>query len=296
MHLKRLLGFGLPLVPSVVTLQLSNYLNPLLIRWMLAGDPTFVLAQVGLFAAGQKIGVVVNRFVTVPFNAFWRPRRMELVMQDNPEVKRILARICTYATLGSAQIAVLLSVSVENLLQLCVDPRYWGAYRVVPLIALAYVVLGLEHHFSVGMFYARKTIWATWIGLLSLLIMVLVNLALLPSMGILAAALSSLIGISVRVALVLVVSQRLYPIQFELRRLAWLLASCVILFGVSCFVQFDSVPLTLLARLACGSALLPLLWMGGFFWPEESDAVREFVARRVVWPRAVGRSSADLEP
>ena len=295
-QLRRLLSFGLPLVPSVVTLQLSNYLNPLLIRWMLIGDPAAVLAQVGLFAAGQKIGVVVNRFVTVPFNAFWRPRRMELVMQDNPEVRRILARICTYATLMSAQVAVLLSVSVENLLQLVVNERYWDAYRVVPLIAAAYVVLGLEHHFSVGMFYARKTMWATWIGLLSLLIMVLVNLALLPSMGILAAALASCVGISVRVGLVLIVSQRYYPIKFELRRLAGLAVWCSLLFGASCFIQFESVPLTLAARLACGGTLLPLLWMSGFFWPEECDAAREFVANRWLRPGVLRQSPVDLEP
>jgi O-antigen/teichoic acid export membrane protein len=295
-HLRRLLGFGVPLVPATVTLQLSNYLSPLMIRWWVAGDPAFVLAQVGLFAAGQKIGVVVNRFVTVPFNAFWRPRRMELVMQNTPEVKSILARICTYAVLVSAQVALLLSVSVENLLQLVVDERYWDAYRVVPIIACVYVVLGLEHHFSVGIYYTRKTIWATWIGVLSLLTIVALNWCLLPHFGFMAAAFATLVGISLRSGLLLTVSQRLYPIPFELRRLALVAMTGVLLYHVSQLIELESVELTLLARMTCGLAFVPVLAALRFFWPDERQACWNLLSRRIPhWRRPLRQSSPDWE-
>ena len=274
-QLKQLLSFGLPLVPSVVTLQLSNYLNPLLIRWMLVGDPVMVLAQVGLFAAGQRIGVVVNRFVTVPFNAFWRPRRMELALQNTGEVKRILARVCTYSTLVAAQVALLLSVVIEDLLRLVINDRYWDAWRVVPIIAAAYVVLGLEHHFSVGMYYGRKTIWATWIGMVSLVTMVAINLVLLPLIGILAGAIATFVGGAVRVSLILMVSQRLYKIPFEFRRIACLAICCAMLFGLSRLVDLESTVLTLAARGACGCLLVPLLLVSRFFWPTELNGFHD---------------------
>ncbi len=290
-HLRRLLSFGVPLVPATVTLQLSNYLNPLMIRWWVAGDPVFVLTQVGLFAAGQKMGVVVNRFVTVPFNAFWRPRRMELVMQNSPEVKAILARICTYAFLVSAQIALLLSVSVESLLQLIVDARYWEAHRVVPIIALTYVVLGLEHHFSVGIYYTRKTLWSTCIGVLSLVTIIALNWWLLPRFGFMGAAFSTLVGISIRSGLLLAVSQRLYPIQFELRRLALVAVTGVLLFHVSQLIELGSVELTLLTRTACGLAFLPALTGMGFFRPDEREAIWSLISRRLPqWRRPLRQS------
>ena len=116
-HLARLLGFGVHLVPSTVALQMSNYLNPIMLRWLLPGDPLTALAQVGLFSVGQKVGVVVNRFLTVPFNAFWRPRRMELVVQDNVQTRHILARMCTYSTVVTCQLALLVSVAAEDLIQ-----------------------------------------------------------------------------------------------------------------------------------------------------------------------------------
>lgn len=267
-----LLRFGLPLVPSTVTLQLSNYLSPLLIRWLLVGDPTLVLGQVGLFAMGQKVGVVVNRFVTVPFHAFWRPRRMELVVADNPQVRHILARMCTYSTLVVVQVALVLSVSAESLLQILLDPRYWSAHRIVPWIAAAYAALSLEHHFATGMHYVRRTGAATWIGVTSLLALVLMDLVWIPRAGITAAAAATLLAVSLRSTLFLLVSQRMYPIPFELRRLASIGSISVVLFLLSQMLSVDSVWITLLLRIACGLALLPLLWCLRFFTAEEMAA------------------------
>lgn len=278
-YLRKLLGFGIHLVPSTVALQLSNYLNPLMIRWMLAGDPVTVLAQVGLFSAGQKMGVVVNRFVTVPFNAFWRPRRMELALQDTDEVRRILARMCTYATLVTCQIALLLSVAADDILQILVAPSYWEAHRVVPWIAASYVVLGLEHHFATGMHYAGRTRWATLIGLVALGALVVSNVVVIPRFGMVAAAASTLLSVTLRSSLFLWVSQRLYAIPFELTRLATLGVVAVALFAVARWIDVPQLEWRLLVRLACACLLVPSLAVVGFFSRDELAGLRSFIIR-----------------
>jgi O-antigen/teichoic acid export membrane protein len=272
--LSQLLAFGLHLVPATVALQLSNYLNPLMLRWLLVGDPVSVLAQVGLFAAGQKLGTVVNRFVTVPFNAFWRPRRMELVVQDNHDVRHILARMCTYATLATCQVALLLSVAAEDLLRLIVAPDYWDAYRVVPLIAAAYVVLGLEHHFVTGMHYARRTQWASLIGAVALIVLIVGNLMLVPRYGPLAAAASTLVSVTIRSGLFWYVSQRLYPIPFELGRLVGMGLVSLALYLVAASFRTGVLELNLVLRLACGGCLVPVLYLLRFFTRAELAGVR----------------------
>ena len=290
-YLKPLLAFGLPLVPSTVTLQLSNYLSPVLIRWLLVGDPLTVLGQVGIFAMGQKIGVIVNRFVTVPFHAFWRPRRMELVVADTTQVRHILARMCTYATVVTAQIALLLSVSAESLLKMLLDRRYWEAHVIVPLVAAAYVVLSLEHHFATGMHCARKTTASIWIGIVSLVAMVGVDLLWIPRGGIVAAAAATLVGVTLRSFLFLAVSQRMYAIPFELRRLATLAVAALILFLISSRLELSSTWATLIVRLSCGMALLPLLWLMRFFTDDEMSFMRYDLPRRLVQRLRVARSA-----
>jgi O-antigen/teichoic acid export membrane protein len=279
-QLRRLLGFGIHLVPSTATLQLSNYLNPIMLRWLLPGDPLAALAQVGLFSIGQKLGVVVNRFLTVPFHAFWRPRRMELVLQDRPETRSILARMCTYSTLLTCQFALLISVAAKDVLSLLVEPSFVASHRVVPWIAAGYVVLSLEHHFATGMHYARRTQWAALIGALALAALVVSNLALVPRFGIVAAAAASLISVTIRSGLFLVVSQRLYAIPFELGRLAVLAVVSVSLYMAAERVTSDSIVLSLMVRLVIACLLIPVLALCGFFSWSELASGRRVLRRR----------------
>ena len=220
---------------------------------------------------------------------------MELAMQDGPEVRKILARICTYSTLVSAQVALLISVSVQDGLRLCVDERYWSAYQVVPLIAMAYVVLGLEHHFSTGMYRSRRTIWATWIGLISLLTMVVANLVLLPRTGMVGAAFSSLLAISLRVGMIYAVSQKAYSIPFEIKRLVILGISAVALYSMSQWVHIDAAEMSLAARTGCGLLLLPTLWVCGFFHASERATAWEAIAKHVAFLGPYRQSPADCD-
>lgn len=261
--LGRLLRFGTYLVPSALTLQLTNYLNPLLLRWLLQGDPLTVLAQVGLYSMGQRVGVVVNRFVTVPFHAFWKPRRMELVIQDTPEVRQILARICTYAMLVTCQIALLISVGAEDLLTMVLHPDYWQAHRVVPWVCLGYAVLGLEHHFGTGMLYANQTRWAPLIGLAALSAMLVADLSLVPRYGFVAAAVATVISLSVRTGLTYWVSQRAHPIPFEKGRLSLMTLLCVAIFYLAKQAELASLPAQFAVRLAIAGLLTPCAVIAG---------------------------------
>ncbi len=292
-ELRDMLAFGMPLVPSTIALQLNNYLNPVMIRWLLPGDPITSLAQVGLFTAGQKIATIVNRFVTVPIQSFWRPRRMELMLEGGEQVGPVLARICTYSLLLTAQAALLLSVSAENGLKLVVDVRYWTAADVVPVLAAAYVVLGLEHHFSSGMHFARKTLWSAAIGLAALGVMVVWNILLLPRWGSMAAATATLTAVSIRTVGHYLISQRCHFIPFEVRRILHVAVAAVGLYLASRWVAIDSNIGELAARVGIGSLLLPMLVATAFFSAGELAAARRVIAHWLILPKRA--SAVDVE-
>jgi len=274
---RELFSFGIHLVPATVTLQMANYLAPLMIRWRVPGDSLFVLSQVGLFATGQRLSVLPNRFVTVPFLTFWRPRRMELLQDDSPVVRHILARICTYSTLFTAQAALLLSVSARGLLEAMVEQSYWDAWRVVPWLALSYVFICLEQHFTTGLQYVGKTHWATWISGVSLALLVAVNWIGLPRWGMEVAAIATLLGVCLRTFLFYVISQRYFRLPFELGRLGVLMAVCVLLFLASLAVPGEKLWLRTAGQILCGCALPVVLWAIGFLDGEEKQMVRQWL-------------------
>jgi O-antigen/teichoic acid export membrane protein len=246
--LKKLVSFGLPVIPSRVTTMLGFVSNRFFLRWMAAPDPAVALAQVGLFSLGHKFGVIINRFVNVPFNSFWGPRRLELVVNGLPQAKETVARVCTYATFLTLYFALMLSAGIENLIKIIADPGYEGAYIVVPFVALSYVALGLETHFSTGILVSRKTKWLTYISLVSISVVLLWNFIFVPRFGLIGAATSNLAGFIFRLGLIYFISQRLHSIPFELKRLFILFLTAVIIFISSQFIEFQSDYLTFLMR------------------------------------------------
>jgi O-antigen/teichoic acid export membrane protein len=230
---------------------------------------------VGLFSLGHKFGVLINRFINVPFNSFWGPRRLELVLSDSPSSREVVARVCTYATLGSIYVSLLLSSGIESLIEIIADPRYQGAHQVVPLIALAYVALGLESHFTTGILYRKKTIWSTYISILSLGIILGWNYIFVPRYGLLGAASSNLAGFVVRGILVYTLSQRLYLIPFELRRLAGMFCTAGALYLISRIVGFSSPYLTFAARTGIAALFPLLLYFVGFFNEGEVEFLKQ---------------------
>ncbi len=265
----RLVAFGFPLVPARIGQAVGFASSRLFLRWFGASHPAAALAQVGILSLGTKFALVVDRFANVPFNAFWSPRRLELVAQHGPGAKETVARICTYAMFFSTFVALLLCAGIESVIQIMADPRYHGAHVVVPLLALANIGAGLEPHLTTGLVHRGKTIWLTGIGLVSLAVTLTWNYLLIPHYGILGAATSNLAGLVVRLVLIRIAGQAIYAIPFELYRIVLLVATASGLYFLSQFITLSSVYATLVARLTIAMCF-PIALLGvGFYYREE---------------------------
>lgn len=277
--LKHLVLFGLPLVPSRIGLMIGFVSNRFFIRWLGVSDATSALTMLGLFALGHKFGVIVNRFINAPFNSFWTPRKMELLLSEDPDSKQTVARICTYATFLSVYAALGMTAGIESLIQILVDPKYYGAHVVVPFVASSYIALGLETHFSTGLVYRRKTIWATYASVIGLVVVLLWNYIFIPRYGLMGAATSNLAGFAVRTSIIYVVSQRFFHIPFEVWRIAHLFAIALGLYFSVQFINTESPWSTFFIRTGF-AALYPLaLYMTGFFSSGEQDQFNRFIGK-----------------
>lgn len=277
--LRSLIYFGLPLVPTRITMMLGFVSNRFFLRWFTSTDPIFALSQVGLFSLGHKFGVVINSFVSVPFNSFWGPRKLEIILENDPGAKETIARVCTYATMMTIYLALLLSSGIESLTEIMADSSYQGAHTVVPFVALAYVALGLEAHFITGILYKKKTIWSTYISLFSLTVILVWNYLFVPRYGLIGAATSNLAGFAVRGTLIYLVSQRLFFIPFELVRLAIMFVVAFFLYGLSQFIWFSSPYTTFLVRIGIGAFFPFVLFCLHFYTEGEIEYVKNFIKK-----------------
>jgi O-antigen/teichoic acid export membrane protein len=108
---------------------------------------------------------------------------------------------------------------------------------------------------------------------------IVMNLILIPTVGFMGAAYSSMISFGVGAIALYIVLQRVYPIRYEYRRLGILAISVITLYGMYLLARFediDSIPIRLVL-LVCWPLLLFIL---KFFSMEELARIKAFVRRR----------------
>lgn len=272
----RLIRFGLPLVPSRIGLMLGFMSNRFFLRFMGSPNAATSLVMVGLFSLGHKFGVIVNRFINAPFNSFWGPRRMELILSDAEGAKDTIARICTYSTFLAIYATVGLCSGIESLIEIIADPKYNGAHVVVPFVGLSYVILGMETHFSTGIIYKRRTIWATYASVLAMIVVLLWNYIFVPRYGLIGAATSNLAGFAVRTTVIYKISQKLYYIPFEKKRIMILFMAGFTLYVISQFIVFSNPWFTFAARTGLAALFPVFLFIWGFYRKDELRVLSQY--------------------
>ncbi len=214
------LRFGLPLVPH----GLAGWVLNLSDRWLiglLIGMPAMAAqAAVGVYSFGYVFGQSVA-LVAMSFNAAWVP--VWYARGDAKHGPALLREMTTLLMAGLAVLAVGVSVIAPELTRV-LGTRRWGeeaevAATVIPVVAAASLVYGLYFMIVSTIFLRRRTAGLPLLTLAAAAANVGANIVLIPRIGVMGAAWSTLIGYGVLTALTWWYATRSYPISVDLFRL-----------------------------------------------------------------------------
>jgi O-antigen/teichoic acid export membrane protein len=263
--LKRLLIFGLPLVPAYLA------------GWALTFSDRFFLEryadlkQVGIYAIGYSIASVLN-MVMGWFNTAWLPYGYSVANQ--PDVKIFYARMLTYALTLFTLISLGLSLFAREVLTLLATPSYYGAARVVPLIALAYLFYEMNYMIAFGLDLTGKTsYYAPIVGIAAVLNIVL-NFSLIPSFGMMGAAVSTVASYMVMPVMAYLIVRRFYPVPYEKGRLLKLAVTSVGVFFIGLALKTGRPFLDIGVGLALVLGWGAILYLWSFFTQNELATAR----------------------
>lgn len=263
--LKQLLVFGLPLVPAYLA------------GWTLTFSDRFYLeryadlSQVGIYAVGYSIAGILNMLMGW-FNTAWLPYAYSVSTQ--PEVRTFYARIFTYAITLFTLLALGLTVFSSEVLYLLTTPSYYGAARVVPFIAVAYLFYQMNYLIALGLDLTGKTSYYILIVGTGAGANLILNFLLIPRFGMMGAAVSTSLSYMLLPIIAYAIVRRLYPVPYEYGRLLKLAFVTVVV----CLCSVVLKTSRLWIDLAVG-ALLILMWGGvlylwRFFQPKELSAAK----------------------
>jgi O-antigen/teichoic acid export membrane protein len=255
--LRTIVAFGAPLILTSIAAFTVNFSDRFFLRYF--SD----LSTVGVYALGYKFGFMLSLLVVQPFDMIWQARIYEIAKRDNSGT--IFSRLFEYYGFVLIAAALALSVGIKELLSVIAAPTFHDAYKVVPVVALAYVFQGANRFLLAGVYISKKTMHLGYVGLLSASANIGLNLLLVPRFGMLGAAWATALSFLVMSLLSLSVSQKVYPIPYVFSRTVGLLAVAVLAYIATTFVVLPSMALQLVVKMLALVMFPVALYLLGFF-------------------------------
>jgi O-antigen/teichoic acid export membrane protein len=232
--LREMLRYSAPLVIS----GLGSFVLVFSDRFFLRryGD----LTQVGIYALGYKLAMIVNLVVGGPFRLTWQWRQFELAKKEN--AKAVYAKIQVYQLLASVFVGLAVALLAKDALRILAPTTYWGASQIVPIIALCYILDNVRSVILSGVLIQRLTQLLIPIAVAAALTNIALNFLLIPRFLAMGAAVATLLSYLAYLAMAHFVAQRVYFIRYEYARNLAVLASAGIVYAASGLFKLNLAP------------------------------------------------------
>ncbi|HJU35902.1 MAG TPA: oligosaccharide flippase family protein [Gaiellaceae bacterium] len=260
--------FGIPLMAAALAIWVTNFGDRLMLSKLLHGG--YRLTQLGQYSLAYKIGSAMVLLFTA-FQIAWPAFAYSI--EDENEAKRAYSYVLTYLMYLAAWTAVGLSLFAPWLAHyLGRNPSYWPAAKAIPALAFSNVFFAGFVVVTIATGRIRQTKF-NWVAATAAAILNFgLNLWLIPAYGMLGAAYATLAAYALLMAVRTWNAQRLYPVQYQWRRVAIILLAAGALTGAGESFR-HSLPLAFGLTLAYPLLLAPL----GFYLPAERKRLRRLL-------------------
>jgi O-antigen/teichoic acid export membrane protein len=206
----KLFKFGYPFVFSGLGAFILTYSDRYFLKYYAQ------LSSVGIYSLGYKFGFLLAMFPVRPLFNIWMVQRFEIITQKDYE--RTFNQFLSWFVILTLSVGLVISLFSGNVLRVMAAPSFWEAYKIVPIIVLAYFFQACTDYFNFGILYSGRTKHMAYGTILSAAVIIILSFLLIPRYGIYGAAWATLISFFVRLSYVYAVSQRLFRIHYALAK------------------------------------------------------------------------------
>jgi O-antigen/teichoic acid export membrane protein len=273
--LKKILEFSIPLIPAQLGLFVVAFSDRLFLSHL--AD----LRSVGLYSLGYKFAFMISLLMVQPFMRIWQQEMYEV--KKRPDAPQIFGSIYTYVVGAILVAGTVMTIFIKDVVAIMASSEYLEAWKVVPIIAFAYVFRATSLYFQMGMLFQNKTSYLSYATVVGAIVVVILNYLLVPAYRESGAALSVFGSYAVLAGLSFWVSQRLYQIKIEIIRLLKLLLILGVIIAFYLSVNVDSRALSIAFRITSLPVILLGMYFGGFLNHIERSKIRKLALSRFQW-------------
>ncbi len=236
--LKKMLNFALPLIPALFASMMIRMIDkPILMALTDA-------KTVGIYGANAKLGFFMMLVISM-FQYAWQPFFLENA--KDKEAKKMFSKILTLFLIVLSSIWVFLTLFIKDIVTIeimnfsIIAPAFRSGLYIVPVILLGYLFYGMYVNFMAGIFIEEKTKFIPFITGAGGLTNVLLNILLIPYLGIMGAAIAMAASYLIMTLSLFKVGQKHYHIDYEFSKIFYIFLSLSITGGIYYFLETNAM-------------------------------------------------------
>ena len=208
-YLRKMLKHSIPLVASACFVWVSMFID----RWMISS--MLGISEVGLYGVGQRIASVAS-LLTVGLSSglmpiIYRKYKEEDTPRDIANIFLIYCGLALTIVLGS-------SLFSKEIVVLLASEKYLLSHSILPLVCST-IFFAQMYIFTPGLFLNGKTDRVLLINVLGALTNIVLNFVLIGYLGLIGAALATLLSSICVFILFIYFSQKVYPVPLNLSKI-----------------------------------------------------------------------------
>lgn len=212
---KKMIWYATPLVVVALAGNINQSLSAPIQKYFLGNSITSNLAAAGIYSGAAKIAILLSLFTTA-FNYAAEPFFFNNAHEDKE--RKAYGKVALAFTVFSVLVAIGISLYLDVIIYI-IGERFRVSQAIVPILLYAYVLLGI--YYNIGIWYklSDKTYYGALISIIGAIITLVLNIALLPSIGSIASAYASVACYMAMLVLGYWLGQKHYPIRYPIRKM-----------------------------------------------------------------------------
>jgi O-antigen/teichoic acid export membrane protein len=207
-YIKEYLQFSLPLTPNAIIRWVTESSDRYLVTYFLG------LGSVGVYSAACSIGNLIQLFVS-PLQLILLPELAKLYDEHKiDELTIYMSYSLRYFLFASIPAVFGLAAIAKPLLGIFTTEDFISGWVVIPVIAFSGLLAGVVQIFINTLFIVKKTKAQTYINISAAVLNLLLNVLIIPSVGIVGAALSTLVSYFLMAILCIQMSLKYFKHEF----------------------------------------------------------------------------------
>ena len=202
---KKMLRYSYPIVIAGMAYVVNENLDKFLIGKLIDKETE------GLYAAAYKLAIFMNLYI-MAFRLGAEPFFFNISHKEN--AKQTYAQIMKYFVIIGSLVLVGIVLFLD-LFKHFINPDYWLALGIVPIVLLANLLLGVYHNLSIWYKLTDKTKFGMYFSLMGAVVTIVFNVIMLPIIGFMASAWATLAAYGFMMLISYFVGKKHYPIPYE---------------------------------------------------------------------------------